>query len=117
MRSVPTRRQSRADKDEYTGGMRPILVLATALFLAPAIASADALPECGPGERLETNPVEPGAMHHAGGQCVRDASEEPASGCSVARATRAPSFAAWFLVLAGAALVTRRSATSRVKSR
>jgi MYXO-CTERM domain-containing protein len=51
-----------------------------AVSLGPSFASADALPACPEGQHLVTNPVEPGAMHHAGGQCVADEGED----CSVA---------------------------------
>jgi len=54
-------------------------LLAVALVLSlPAIASADMIPSCPPGQHAQMNPVPPGAMHHAGGSCVADAQAEPA---------------------------------------
>lgn len=54
-------------------------LLAVALVLClPAIASADMIPSCPPGQHAQMNPVPPGAMHHAGGSCVADPQPEPA---------------------------------------
>lgn len=90
--------------------MRALLLFVAVLVLAPALASADALPECGPDERLETNPVEPGAMHHAGGQCV----SASGGGCrAAAPASRVPSSSALLFALAGVVLVTRRVPSRR----
>jgi MYXO-CTERM domain-containing protein len=75
-------------------------LFALALLLAPASAVADALPACPEGQHLETNPVPPGAQHHAGGQCVPN---EGSDDCSVAGGGALVS-----LALLGLVLVRRR---------
>jgi len=56
------------------------LVLIASALVAPH-ASADALPDCPAGTHLVENPVDPGAMHHNGGECVED--EGGGGGCAV----------------------------------
>ncbi len=59
-----------------------VFALVLALASISSIASADAIGgPCPSGQIYRANPVQPGAMHHGGGQCVPDPS---ASHCSAA---------------------------------
>jgi hypothetical protein len=46
-------------------------------LLWSSLAFGDAMPSCPPGETVQMNPVQPGAMHHAGGKCVPDPNYKP----------------------------------------
>jgi hypothetical protein len=92
-------------------------LLTLAMLVVPAgVARADAMPACEEGQHLETNPVEPGAMHHGGGRCVDD----PGRGCSVARGAGGGAGAGTLLIAALAAAITirrgRRGARSPAES-
>lgn len=60
--------------------MKSLLVAAALFALTPTLVLADALPACPEGQHLVENPVEEGAMHHAGGECVED---EGGGGCAI----------------------------------
>lgn len=55
--------------------MRTVLSLLTLALLlgAPAVALADAIPGCPPGQHVVFNPVPPGSHHHGGAHCEPDA--------------------------------------------
>lgn len=84
--------------------------LVLSVLLVPAIASADALPECPPGTIFRENPIEPGAMHHSGGECVAEeeesASNPSGGGCAVGPARSSGALALG--LLAAALLALRR---------
>jgi len=51
-----------------------------ALTLIASSASADVMGGCPAGQTFRPNPTQPGAIHHAGGECIPDHT----SGCSAA---------------------------------
>lgn len=80
--------------------------------LAPAVAVADAMPDCPPGTKMMTNPVPEGAMHHNGAQCVDEDGDEgrgeaTGGGCGVSPGA-APSGLGALLAWAALGWVRRR---------
>ncbi len=82
------------------------MALAALLALNVSVARADALPDCPAGTHLETNPVAPGAMHHNGGECIRD------GGCAITHHRRG-AVAPALLLAALALTLTRARARAR----
>jgi MYXO-CTERM domain-containing protein len=54
--------------------------IVTVVLAWASVVAADSMPACPEGQHLKTNPTSPGAMHHAGGQCVENESSCSASG-------------------------------------
>ncbi|MCA9606166.1 MAG: hypothetical protein KC619_11255 [Myxococcales bacterium] len=89
--------------------MRNLLgALAFAAVLAcTGAAFADVIPDCPSGQRFQSNPVEPGALHHSGGECVEDETAEQGGGCTV-RPGQAAGLPALFGIGLALGLVARR---------